>query len=90
MHPAQGYFLEGEIHWLEPETKTSEYCWEILGEYPVTELNGTLYYQVLMDGQKWNFQLPWIGQQSDIMCIKGKSDSEEQYYLQYFKVKTLS
>lgn len=65
-----------------------EYIWEIIGEFSVVKYGDKLYYQSKMEDMIYNFDLSmgWRGQPSDLICIKGKSDNQEKYYLEYFKV----
>ncbi len=62
-----------------------ENIWEVGPEYLIQEIDGKLFYEygrVLS-----SISMIYWGQDSDIICIKGVSDSEEEYYLHYFKNK---
>lgn len=85
-----GFFVDGKIEWQEDLPKGPDHCWDILGEHEVVEHEEDLYLRTGPDekGYYWNFQLPWMGQPYDITCIKGKSDNEQEYFLEYFKVKS--
>ena len=64
-----------------------KHIWELCGEFKVWEdKNGTLFYTLQEDDYKCHIQLSsllWMN--NAVVCIKGISDKEQDYYTNYFK-----
>lgn len=77
-NPSKGFEQVGETY------KTPEYIWEPRWDMEVVSLDGKLYYKsnnTYVDISMLNF----FKQDSDIICIKGISDNEQEYFLEHFK-----
>lgn len=69
--------------------ESRKYLWDVESEIVIFDKGGALFYETERDGYK--FVLPIEGpfnrvSQSYVVCIKGKSDNEEEYYNNFFKV----
>lgn len=75
----------------EPVKAKEEHLWEICEEIFITpneESDGTVKMSFLkpyVETPLWCAEMHLSCQHNEILCIKGKSDSQEEYYLSYFK-----
>ncbi|MDO6737117.1 hypothetical protein [Wenyingzhuangia sp. 2_MG-2023] len=64
-----------------------KHIWELGGEFKVWEdKRGTLFYTLKEDDYKCHIQLSslfWMN--NAVVCIKGVSDNEKDYYTEFFK-----
>lgn len=83
----------GVFEVLKLKDQPKEHCWEPR-EYKTQEKDGLLFYtpaEEPTDGiVRWfildEFSMKFFSQPGEILCIKGVSDNEEEYYKQYFNV----
>jgi len=84
---------KGEFDFYKSEIQPPEHCWEP-SEYQTKEHEGKLFYgskEKASDGLNYwmildDFTINFWLQPHTVICIKGVSDSEEEYYKEYFKV----
>lgn len=65
----------------------ANYRWLILSTYEIINHNGKLYYSWSNEDYTYNFDLNSIElmkEENVVICIKGKSDNEKEYYEYYF------
>ena len=70
-----------------PTIKMPERLWEVVSEHLVTEINNTLYAEREYEGKtKFTVHFKLIEHpMNNIICIKGVSDNENDYYLTHHK-----
>ena len=92
-HPIDSSLVLMDLGSNEPPTVLStykedaRYRWLILNTYETTSHNGRLYVTFVDDGITCNYGIETIDFFKDdhtIICIKGKSDNEKEYYEYYF------
>jgi len=82
----------GQFEFHKSKVQPPDHCWEPR-EYQTKEFEGELFYtsmEIPTDGiTRWmvldDFTIKFWLSPSTIICIKGKSDSEEEYYKEFFK-----
>lgn len=75
------------------DTPAKDYDWEVVGEREVVSLDGRMYFQhtgtdgivYRIDTSIGDFMADPVLAGTEILCIKGVSDNETEYYLNYFK-----
>ena len=84
---------KGKFYFYKSEIQPPEHCWEP-SEYQTKEHEGKIYYTSGKSKDRYThwmildeFTLKFWLQTHTLICIKGVSDSEEDYYKEYFKVK---
>lgn len=79
---------EKSFHKLSESEEPPQHIWNVLGEYKVVQRADKLYYVLKTDDITYFLDLSMMlfgGQPDDIICIKGVSDNEQEYYAEYFK-----
>lgn len=88
------HFIRGDIEKWNPQTKEFEFCfnipddpiWEKQGEYEIIDYGGGgAYYNVTPNSEYGSLfmelnEASFMGQDYDIVCIKGISDCQALYY----------
>ena len=72
---------------LSTHKEESKYQWVVLSSYLITKHRGRLYLTFDDNGITSNYGIETLSfflSDSDIICIKGKSDNETEYYQHYF------
>ncbi len=79
-------FKSGKMEQIGKTITYPKYVWEVGSEFKVWEdKNGTLFYTLQDEDYKIHIQLSsllWMN--NSLVCIKGLSDNEEEYYTKYF------
>lgn len=75
----------------EPEKKKlNQYTWDLVTELgPLFEREGGLYFETPLDGMMLTVQIQvalFFYAEDEVICIKGKSDNEQEYYKAKFEL----